>query len=368
MLYFRLTTLYKNTMKNRHSILFVSCNGITDLAMGGPKGTIRNYKCLQNIGTVTTYTFKKKSSFKSVLSLVEGYYPPMLNEDFRKIKKIIKQKNIDIVFFDQSFYGNLVKKVKKLGCKTIVFFHNCESDYNKVRFISSPNSFKAKIYQIVCNKAEKSTLEAADIRVTFLQRDVERLNELYGHHEYNIIPLAVSDKFAGIKSAKGEKYCLLFGPTTGVNIEGVRWFVENVAEQLKCNVLIAGNGFDTYSEEFSRHNVRVKGFVEDMDELYANAFIVAIPLLHGAGMKVKTVEALMFGKKIAGSKEAYEGFSEEDIMSSGYKCLTANDYISYINMSYEKNEVYNETSRKLYLKKYSIEASQSSFDKLISEL
>ena len=70
-------------------------------------------------------------------------------------------------------------------------------------------------------------------------------------------------------------------------------------------------------------------------------------------MKVKTCEALMYGKNIIGSKESFEGY-ELDTSSCGKLCNTAKEYIDTIKY-FAENPVprYNVYSRSIFETKYS---------------
>lgn len=349
-----------------NNILFISCNGIKDKAFGGPKGTIRNYNALKKYGNVYSLQIVKKSGFNSLLSAIEGYYPPISNSYTRDIIKIIKEKDINIVFFDQSFYGSLVKKVKDLNCRTIVFCHNCEVDYNKIRFSSSNNILKKVLYSRNVYLNEKVALKNSDRIVAFLQRDATRINELYGVDVDYIIPLGAMDIFRNSSSEMNdeEKYCLLLGPANESNLMGARWFVQNVAPYIMCKTIIVGKDFDRYANELQANKITVKGYVEDISDLYNKAFLVVIPQLMGSGMKVKTIEAMMFGKYIVGTTEAFAGF-EENLDGIGNLCNTKEEFIDAINSYLATGCCYNPKSRSLYLSNYSLESCEKLFDALM---
>jgi glycosyltransferase involved in cell wall biosynthesis len=108
----------------------------------------------------------------------------------------------------------------------------------------------------------------------------------------------------------------------------------------------------------------VHGFVDDLSEFYKKSDCVVSPILTGSGMKTKTTEALMWGKYIIGSEEAFVGFDVTPL--EGSICRNANDYIKVINGMYSieiKN--YCDASRKLYLDKYSLDSSVRVFKKIM---
>ncbi len=123
----------------------------------------------------------------------------------------------------------------------------------------------------------------------------------------------MEDKCIGseIDNIDDSQYCLLLGPLVTANEETFTWFRENVSPHIKCQTIIAGKEFEKYKEEWSNENVKVIGYVEDLAKLYRNACCAAIPLFSGEGMKIKTGEALMYGKYIFGTDEDFVGYDVE---------------------------------------------------------
>ena len=353
------------------NILFVNVNGLdSNSDYGGPKGTIRNFKCLQKCGNVIPYTVPNDFLIVKILSVILGYFPPISRRRFSDIKSIILKENIDVVFFDQSFYGSWVPKVKKMGCKAIIFCHNCEKDFLEVRFAHKGKSFKHFVYKNLIERNEGIALRSADIICTFLERDSRRVEACYPGIKVNYeIPLAMEDKLSSPESVISDNNdsCLIFGPATNVNIIGVRWFVKNVSPYLNCKTIVAGKGMDNYRSELETNKVTVEGYVASLDDIYRKSNIVVIPQLEGAGMKVKTVESLMYGKYVVGTKEAFEGFNI-DIDRIGAICNTAEDFINVINRYITEKLGFNSEARDIYERLYSVEASLGIFQKIISEL
>lgn len=94
----------------------------------------------------------------------------------------------------------------------------------------------------------------------------------------------------------------------------------------------------------------------DLGVFYRNCDAIISPIFEGSGMKTKTTEALMWGKYIIGSHEAFVGFT---IPQGLYKeCNTVDEFINGINMlSNNKPPKFIKEVRDLYLKKYSFNNS-----------
>jgi glycosyltransferase involved in cell wall biosynthesis len=344
-------------------ILFLTCNGIKDAAFGGAKCSIRNYEALKKYADVDVITVQKKSNLASIASILQGYFPPVSKNDLKTVKEKLSACKYDMVYFDSSFFGSIEKYVKKTGIRTVTFFHNCEYDYIDVRFGHTPG-IKKSVYRMLIKKQEKMAAEESDCNIVMTERDAQRIHNLYHVEVQHIIPMSLPDIFKEYKPDKTkqhEKTCLLFGPAGPANFEAFGWFIKNVSPYLNCMTLVAGKGMDIYKEQWSSEKVKVMGFVEDVSELYGRADCVAIPLLSGGGMKIKTAEALMHGKYIYGTNEAFVGY-DIDYDSVGGLCDTAQDFINAINRQIDKDiPAFNDYSRKIYLEKYSMQSSEKAF-------
>lgn len=336
-------------------ILLINSNGIEDAAFGGAKGNRRIYELLKTQGEVDVISIQKKSNLASMRSLLQGYFPPAGRSDLVQIGKMLTDEKYDLVFFDGSYFGKLMRYVRSRGVKTLCFYNNCEYDYIEVRF-GAKGSLKKSIYKKVVAGEEKMAARSADINVALNVRDAERIRELYDVPMPKILPLSLVDVYEKRVPQRGEKKCLLFGPLGQANEEAYGWFVEKVSPYLHCRTKVAGKGFEIHQKGWASDKVEVLGYVDDIAQLYADAACVAIPLLSGGGMKIKTAEALMFGKYIFGTDEAFVGY-ELAYDKVGGKCNSAQEFIEKINAFLEKDaEEFHSYSRQIYEERYSQQA------------
>ena len=344
-------------------ILFITPS--MDENFGGGRASIRNYNALSSFSEVDVYQISKKSNFCSALSVAQCIYPPCTKEDVRKISDKIKEIEYDYIFVDTSFFGHIIRMANKLGVRTCTFFFDCAHDYNDVRF-GGKKTIKSIVYQILLDKSEKLTVDYSFYKFVFTSRDKKRIEELYDTKVDAVIPIGMVDQFGGNDDGEGS-YCLLFGPCQSANEEGFGWFVNNVSSKLNCKTMIAGKGFEKHIDDWSSEKVEVQGFVDDLNALYSGALCVAIPLLSGCGMKIKTSEALMFGKNIFGTDEAYVGYDKlgEDCCRI---CNSANEFIESINSFIDSGcNSYNSNSRELFLANYEANVGARIFKNLMCD-
>lgn len=350
--------------------LFVTYMDIKDQPIGGVKATIGNHKLMSSFGNVFIKLIKKRSNFHSLLSCLQGRFPPMLINDEQKIMALIEEKDIDTVFLNASFMGQLAQKISRThpNIRLINFFHNCEYDYVNVRFCNT-RTWRKPIYRLLAKREEKASSAVATHNIMLTNRDKERVQSLYSCKNCTVIPLAIDDIFVEgeVIINSEEKSVLMLGPAMDANLEGFLWFAKNVSPHLNARTLIVGRGFEKYKEEVESisGNISVFGFVESVVDLYHSVNAVVVPLLSGGGMKIKTAEAIMFGKKVFGTREAFVGF-ELKVEEFGVICSTPDEFIDKINRFLsEEKPTYSSTIRDIFLTHYSSDAAREAYVRLL---
>ena len=90
------------------------------------------------------------------------------------------------------------------------------------------------------------------------------------------------------------------------------------------------------------------------------------PFFDGSGMKTKVAEALMFGKKIIGTPEAFTGY-EEIAEQAGCVCHSVDEFVDAIDSEAETvNGGFNPILRTIYDEKYSYAAARSRLNSILT--
>lgn len=277
----------------------------------------------------------------------------------------LKENHYDYLFLSQSLLGNVAKYVKDRfpEVKQICFFHNIEIQYAK-EYVRTSGVLHYPFY-LSAKIAESKTVKNSDYYIVLNERDATCMKNLYGVSPHLILPTSFEDKFQPDRikrefpSSPDEITYLFVGAAFFANIEGISWFIKKVLPFVPGTLLVVGRGMDKQSC-LKHDRVKLVGFVEDLSSYYYNATFVVAPILSGGGMKTKTAEALMYGKSILGTTEAFEGYipCQEALL----KCNTASEYINCIDylVQHKRLNPFNESARKLFEEHYSLEASYNS--------
>lgn len=372
-------------------ILFITSRLTIDKS-GGYLGSKRNLENLQYIFGKKLDIFNIKSTnLKRVINIVFFKRLELISLSTEKqILSKIKKNNYKMVFLDNSGYGYLCEKIKLKfpSIKIITFCH----DINVCLFSSILEEYKkdrngikkvlrmSKLYFEKRNAKlnEIKTFKYSDIIITLNSRDSQLLRKIYKRDSNAELGVTLKNNNNQLyKKSKEEKLKILFVGTASLkaNVTGIEFFIDKV---LKCltniELNIVGKGFEKYKENFENKNknINVIGTVERLDQHYIDNDIIIAPIFAGGGMKVKTAEALSYGKTIFGTKEAFEGY-EVDYKKVGGLCNTAEEFIEAITEYIEwwKNNdkpTFNEYSYQIFKEKYSYEASMKKFEEIFKKL
>ncbi|MDA8297002.1 MAG: glycosyltransferase [Actinomycetota bacterium] len=96
------------------------------------------------------------------------------------------------------------------------------------------------------------------------------------------------------------------------NADGLVWFVREVLGRVlarlgSATLVVTGANPPANARRLASDAVRLVGGVEDLAALYRRARLVVVPLRYGAGVKLKTVEALQHGVPVVATSVGAEG-------------------------------------------------------------
>lgn len=314
------------------------------------------------------------SKMQKIKNILSGS-PKLISKDINdNIINVIKKGQFDFVFFGMSTYKYLAKRIsKELGIPVIVMYQGIAPNSIKSRLVGKRLLEKVKkypSYYLVKNR-EKCVEKFSNCNIVHNNRDRDAFFHYYKKEPDFFLPVFISDKFSeekGINPGYKDFSLLFVGSYFGPNLSGIKWFTENVMSKLPegISLYIVGQGMKVLENEnlYKKDNIHIIGEVEELAPWYYHADLVVEPIFEGDGMKTKTVEAMMFGKTVLGTDEAFCGYEGLD----KYLCNTAEEFVDKI-VEYSTNGVdkYNDEIRNIYLQKYSENAVLNTMKKIIGK-
>lgn len=323
---------------------------------------------------------KYRNAADRILRWIQGNMMFISNSIILDIIKMTKDEKVEAVFIEDSVFGNLVKliHIKCPNIKVFSFYHDIKAhlylQWLKTAKIRDKIEYRIGIYQ------EKINQKYADVNIVFNERDAELFQSYYGERPDAIIalpapiPVISPTERSRVTEADVVKKILFVGKKYGPNIDGLNWFVRNVAPLLTPNIQIdvVGRGLESLKGAYDDPRICIVGGVDSLTPYYENADIVIAPLFDGGGMKSKTVEALSYGKVFIGTEESLFGFWEEMDDSikgnSVFQCNTVEEWVSTLNNLIGcEIKKYNQEEYELFIRKFSYESAREQLRKIMME-
>lgn len=363
------------------SIWFKQYDKVLD---GGGQENIRCFNALckavgkQNVESLFIHPLGEKKS--KIERIADAYY---FIQDMhngirpRHIKKIIEvAPRYDCIFLGTSLFGVIAKALKEGGYRgrIITHFHNIESIYYDA-YIPKWLPGRSVVVNCATHNDRMSCIFSDKITV-LTKRDNDFLEKNYGRKADIILPIALDDNLGNEdantlinKSYKTSHrpQCVFIGSNFPANAEGLMWFVREVLPNVDIDFKVIGKNMDMLQQkEKELSNIEVHSSVLDLKPYFLNTDFIILPIFKGSGMKVKTCEALMYGRNILATSEAVEGY-DIDMTKAGALCNTAEEFIEAIQR-FSKTRVsrFNEYNRQSFLDKYSTESTDLLFNELLS--
>lgn len=266
------------------------------------------------------YIETKRAKFYPILwlafSILKGlpysaakYYT---NAYIKTVNKLLATGKYEAVIIDHSQLGWLEPLIETKD-KLITLVHNIEQEIYVQSFNQASNLLSKWIYQreasLIKEMEDKLASTAREVW-TLTQHDAEYFSKFNKLGKVRVFDLAPgSGKLPDKLTEKNFDIGIIGSWAWKANKEGLEWFLENVYPHLPTNLSIhvAGNGAQWLTEKYA--NIHYRGFVPDAQEFMAQAKVVAIPILSGGGIQIKTLDAIASGSTIVATPVGMRGIS-----------------------------------------------------------
>ena len=363
-------------------LLFVTFSNSQTFS-GGSQCAKRNLQSLQELlghENVTPYVLtpdkegrRLKGSLQRALGIAKGYFGSLTERGLREIMQLLRNCHFTDLFIDSSQLG-LLARYARSQCPKVritVFFQNIEYDFFRSNVLQC-HDYIHSFWIPLARHNELCACRYADTLIVLNNKDARRLESLYGRHADAVIPITMrndytptfADKVPSPKQHPSPKQALFVGSYFFGNTKGLKWFCNDILPHTDAHLTIVGSGMDAFARDNSvTEQITIYSNVPDLTPYYEAADLIVLPIISGGGMKVKTAEALKYGKYIIGTREALEGYDVTADIAT--ECADTASFIAAIN-SYSAKSPFNAASRQTFVTKYAYEISLQLFKTALS--
>jgi sugar transferase (PEP-CTERM/EpsH1 system associated) len=247
----------------------------------------------------------------------------------QKMKKLvtrsIAERDFDAVFVFSSTMAQYAPK--SLSSRTVVDLVDIDSEKWReyARRVGSPNSWLYGLEWKRLGKYERQIVSRFAYSIVTTRREASLLDDLDEFTRRarlrvitNGVDLENDHGSGGMTNPSSPRLVFVGAMDYYANIDGVRWFVEEVLPLIRERepraefFIVGGNPARKVRKLGEREGVAVTGFVEDVRPYLKDATVCVVPLRIARGVQNKVLEAMAAGKAIVATPEAAAGLGVED--------------------------------------------------------
>lgn len=289
----------------------------------------------------------------------------------KKLADLLKQNDFDLVILEGLpilLYIDLIKQNSKAHISYRA--HNVEYEIWDRLSLNSDHVLKKLYYKILAKQVksfEATQIVKADSVIAISARDEKMIHHLCKSPKSYVAPACINTQGIQVDRTHTQYNSLFFlGALDWLpNKEGLIWFIElvwpNIIRQLPNTMLyIAGRNTPDEIRKYNGTSIKVIGEVEDVSTYMNQHQIMIVPLLSGGGMRIKIIEAMLFGKCILSTTIGAEGIEDANtIVRSDQAAAFAEQAVLLLTNVNKQKEIGNK-AREIALKKYdAMEVSQA---------
>lgn len=263
------------------------------------------------------------------------------SKDFEhKLIELLQADTYDIVQLESlyvSMYADVIRNYS--GAKIVLRTHNIEHQLWELSSEQSNNFLKKRYLQLLAKRLkyyELKSLSKYDAIAAITKTDEQFFKSVGFSKPICTIPFGIDiGTIKQYNEIQQDTYSIFHigAMDWQPNIEGLQWFLNNVWDKVhsqhpQLKFYIAGRNMQTeYWQQFQKPNVVVVGEVEDAQKFMQSKGIMVVPLLSGAGMRVKIIEGMAMGKTIITTPKGMEGIT----CTTNKECIIAANEDEFVN-------------------------------------
>jgi O-antigen biosynthesis protein len=286
---------------------------------------------------------------------VEAVFAPFYNS----IAELIAQRGreFDIIYVTRyTMAKKYIEKLRQHAPQAKIILNNADLHFlREMRAAMNTQIASDMSKALLTREAELEVMRQVDLVLTYT--DVEQVVLVsHGIPDSKIAKCPwVLEPQENIKSFEERQHLAFLGSYSHPpNVEAVEFFCKEVmpllaVEHPEIQFHIYGSNVPDWFEDLETDNIVVKGYVEDVAEVYNNHRVFVSPLLSGAGIKGKILTAMAYGLPFVATEVTLEGINlgldSELFYVKNFK--DPKNWISGLVVIYQNQKIWTELSIKL---------------------
>ncbi|PAE17931.1 hypothetical protein CHH91_00035 [Virgibacillus sp. 7505] len=235
------------------------------------------------------------------------------------LSKINIEEDYDIVLLEGEYTYPVLKAMKSDRAKVYLRVHNDELVYLK-SLKNSEKKWLKKIYflseMVKFSLISKSVNKKIENYLFISNKEKMQFDLKYKDKKTYFLPPPTGDKFH-LRKLDTKKVVFIGSLFMTNNKEAIEWYIEKVHPLVKRSnseyeFIVAGNSRNNSIDwliKLAKHDncITIHDSPESLDDIYEQGRVFVNPMLNGAGVKLKTIEAIMNGLPVVSTTIGNEG-------------------------------------------------------------
>jgi polysaccharide biosynthesis protein PslH len=246
--------------------------------------------------------------------------------DSRALRKNLRDelsRDVDVVYLDHLGMARYLPEIRaaRPRARVVLDQHNVESDFFKQFAEESrgPKKFVARREHRLAARFERRALQAVDAVVAISGEDAKHFERLAGIAAH-VVPVVMAFERRVRPDPGRPHFCYVGSLRWKPNVLGLDWFCQTVWPRVRARVPdatfeIAGVGLKPGAPPpaaWDVAGVTTRGFMEDLEPLYARSIAMLAPILGGSGVRLKLLEGFRAGMPVITTPDGAFGLPLED--------------------------------------------------------
>ncbi len=272
--------------------------------------------------SVNVYRISRLEKFMLIIKNLLNGIPPRYGSRYAKSILLDIQKKIHLDSIDHIYYEFGQCATFHLGMSNEIDSKVSIHDL-QIQVTLRAKAIEAFFFSWLTYRFEARLLNSINQVVVLCDKDKKIVEGLYQHKNVTVRPPPLSDFVKNVcrNASKIERYSILFwGALARRENEEAAWFlIEQLFPQVKkkfpnAKLYIVGSQPSDRLQKSNSESIVVTGFVDNPEPFFSCAQVGVLPLMRGAGIKLKTLEMLECGIPVITTDIGAEGVSDCDLL------------------------------------------------------
>jgi glycosyltransferase involved in cell wall biosynthesis len=242
---------------------------------------------------------------------------PMQAQSRKELRHVNLTEDYDYVLLEGDYVYPILNNPKIKHDHVILRVHNDEAIYFKALARSTKNVIHKMYYHMESSKfanLQKKMIEKVDNYLFISNKEFESFQRQNPAAKSLFLPPPVTKDVFRVNSFQSKHVVFIGSLFMPNNREAIQWYLEHIhplmLKEPDYKFIVAGNSRKqslSWLESYDLTRVIVHDTPKCLDDIYKSGYLFVNPMQNGAGVKLKTIEAIQNGLPVISTSIGYEG-------------------------------------------------------------